>query len=114
MRGGERLRPAATATTLRVNGGGRLLSDGPFAETKEQAEVRATIERVFRAEHGKVIAALIGALGDFERAEEAVQDAFTVALSLPEGLSLSRRAILVCARDCHPELAKDPLLAASV
>ncbi len=36
MRGGERLRPAATATTLRLNGGGRLLSDGPFAETKEQ------------------------------------------------------------------------------
>jgi hypothetical protein len=36
LRGGERLRPAATATTLRVNGGGRLLSDGPFAETKEQ------------------------------------------------------------------------------
>ena len=36
MRGGERLRPAATATTLRLNGSGRLLSDGPFAETKEQ------------------------------------------------------------------------------
>jgi hypothetical protein len=37
IRGGERLRPAASATTLRLNGGGeRLLSDGPFAETKEQ------------------------------------------------------------------------------
>jgi hypothetical protein len=36
IRGGERLRPAATATTLRVTGGNRLLSDGPFAETKEQ------------------------------------------------------------------------------
>src|SRR6266849_4512780 len=36
MRGGERLRPAASATTLRLNGSGRLLSDGPFAETKEQ------------------------------------------------------------------------------
>jgi len=36
IRGGERLRPAATATTLRVSGGKRLLSDGPFAETKEQ------------------------------------------------------------------------------
>jgi RNA polymerase sigma-70 factor, ECF subfamily len=46
----------------------------------DQAEVRATIERVFRVEHGKVVAALIGALGDFDRAEEAVQDAFTVAL----------------------------------
>ena len=35
-RAGERLRPAATATTLRINGGSRLLSDGPYAETKEQ------------------------------------------------------------------------------
>jgi hypothetical protein len=36
LQGGERLRPAATATTVRVQGGQRLLSDGPFAETKEQ------------------------------------------------------------------------------
>ena len=36
IRGGERLRPAATATTLRLNKGQPLLSDGPFAETKEQ------------------------------------------------------------------------------
>jgi hypothetical protein len=36
IRGGERLRPAASATTLRLNGGDRLLSDGPYAETKEQ------------------------------------------------------------------------------
>jgi hypothetical protein len=37
IRGGERLRPSASATTLRLNGNGsRLLSDGPYAETKEQ------------------------------------------------------------------------------
>lgn len=36
LRSGERLRPSATATTLRLNGGHRLLSDGPYAETKEQ------------------------------------------------------------------------------
>ena len=36
IRGGERLRPAASATTVRLNDGHRLLSDGPFAETKEQ------------------------------------------------------------------------------
>jgi hypothetical protein len=36
MRGGDRLRPAASATTLRIKNGQRLLSDGPFAETKEQ------------------------------------------------------------------------------
>ena len=36
MRGGDRLHPAASATTLRVKNGQRLLTDGPFAETKEQ------------------------------------------------------------------------------
>ncbi len=36
IRGGERLRPAASATTLRLSKGQPLLSDGPFAETKEQ------------------------------------------------------------------------------
>jgi hypothetical protein len=33
---GEGLQPSSTATTLRVQDGERLLSDGPFAETKEQ------------------------------------------------------------------------------
>ena len=30
------LQPVGTATTVRVRGGERLLTDGPFAETKEQ------------------------------------------------------------------------------
>ena len=34
--GGERLRPTADATTVRVRDGEVLTSDGPFAETKEQ------------------------------------------------------------------------------
>jgi hypothetical protein len=34
--GGEGLRPPNDATTLRVRDGELLLSDGPFAETKEQ------------------------------------------------------------------------------
>ncbi|MEU3340791.1 YciI family protein [Streptomyces sp. NPDC006668] len=33
--GGARLRPPADATTVRVRGDEILLSDGPFAETKE-------------------------------------------------------------------------------
>lgn len=33
---GSRLRPASTATTLREDNGRMLVSDGPFAETKEQ------------------------------------------------------------------------------
>ena len=36
MLGGEGLQPTSTATTIRVRDGERLLTDGPFAETKEQ------------------------------------------------------------------------------
>jgi hypothetical protein len=34
--GGEGLQPSATATTLRLQGGDHVITDGPFAETKEQ------------------------------------------------------------------------------
>jgi len=33
--GGDQLQPAATATTVRVQDGQALTTDGPFAETKE-------------------------------------------------------------------------------
>ena len=33
--GGEQLQPAATATTVRVEGGQTIVSDGPFAESKD-------------------------------------------------------------------------------
>lgn len=36
MRGGARLRPTSTATTVRVRDGKVIASDGPFTETKEQ------------------------------------------------------------------------------
>jgi RNA polymerase sigma-70 factor (ECF subfamily) len=40
----------------------------------------AGVERVFRAESGRAVASLVRLLGDIELAEEAVQDAFLVAL----------------------------------
>src|SRR5262245_4522813 len=36
MQGGEALQPSSTATTVRVRNGERLITDGPFAETREQ------------------------------------------------------------------------------
>jgi hypothetical protein len=36
FKGGERLRPVASATTVRVKNGKTLTTDGPFAETREQ------------------------------------------------------------------------------
>jgi hypothetical protein len=36
IQGGNALKPTNTATTVRVRDGKRLVTDGPFAETKEQ------------------------------------------------------------------------------
>src|SRR6266436_9419217 len=36
FQGAEPLKPTATATTVRMEGGKPLILDGPFAETKEQ------------------------------------------------------------------------------
>lgn len=36
FKGGERLRPVSTATTVRVRNGKTMTTDGPFAETREQ------------------------------------------------------------------------------
>jgi len=41
---------------------------------------RAVVDRLFREEQGRAVATLIRVLGDFDLAEEAVQDAFTTAL----------------------------------
>src|SRR5260370_42521016 len=44
------------------------------------AEVCASAETVFRREHGRIIASLIRLCGSFDRAEEAMQEAFAAAL----------------------------------
>jgi hypothetical protein len=41
---GGRLRPVSTATSVRVRGGEVLVTDGPFAETKEQVAGYDVIE----------------------------------------------------------------------
>jgi RNA polymerase sigma-70 factor (ECF subfamily) len=45
------------------------------------SDARSTAEAVFRQEHGRIIAALIRISGSFDRAEEAVQEAFASALA---------------------------------
>jgi hypothetical protein len=36
LEGGEALQPTSTATTVKVRNGERIITDGPFAETREQ------------------------------------------------------------------------------
>ena len=42
---------------------------------------RAMVESVYRAESRRVLATLIRLLGDFDRAEEALQDALAAAVA---------------------------------
>ncbi len=63
---GDGLQPPSTATTVRVRDGERLLTDGPFAETKEQLggyymldckdldEAISWAERVPEAKYGSI------------------------------------------------------------
>ena len=46
------------------------------------ADAHAAVDRVFREESGRAVATLIRVLGDFDLAEEAVQDAFARALEV--------------------------------
>jgi RNA polymerase sigma-70 factor (ECF subfamily) len=56
-----------------------------------------TVDRVFRDEWGRVLAALIGFLGDFDLAEEAAQEAFAIAAERwpCDGVPANPRAWLV-------------------
>jgi RNA polymerase sigma-70 factor, ECF subfamily len=60
------------------------LSDEPLsaeAPRANPADISTTeIERVFREEYGRAVAVLVRRFGDIDMAEEAVQDAFTLAV----------------------------------
>jgi RNA polymerase sigma-70 factor (ECF subfamily) len=63
------------------------------------ARMRETVDAVYRAESRRVLATLIRLLGDFDLAEEALQDAFTAALAQwpRAGVPANPRAWLVSA-----------------
>jgi RNA polymerase sigma-70 factor, ECF subfamily len=63
-------------------------------QTSGRAEI---LEQAFREEWGRVLASLIGFLGDFDLAEEAAQDAFAIAAErwAREGTPTNPRAWLV-------------------
>jgi RNA polymerase sigma-70 factor (ECF subfamily) len=48
----------------------------------ERAAAHAVVDRLFREESGRAVATLIRVLGDFDLAEEAVQDAFAKAVEV--------------------------------
>ena len=75
FKGGERLRPVSTATTVRIRDGKTLITDGPFAETREQLagfylveakdldEANSLAARIPGARHGSIEVRPIWPLG---------------------------------------------------
>ena len=69
---------------------------GPAGITAPGA-AEAAVDAVYRADWGRIVATLIGLLGDFDVAEEAAQDAFTAAVDQwrTQGVPESPRAWLI-------------------
>ncbi len=68
-------------------------------ETKVRADVERTVDRVAREDRARLLATLIRVLGDFDVAEEALQEAFSAALAQwpSEGIPASPRAWITSA-----------------
>ena len=60
-------------------------------------EARLKVDEIYRAESRQVLATLIRLLGDFDAAEEALQEAFAVAMEQwpRDGIPANPRAWLV-------------------
>jgi hypothetical protein len=61
IKGGQALQPTGTAKTVRVRDGKTLLTDGPFAETKEQLGGYYLIEADSIDQAGTIAAGIPGA-----------------------------------------------------
>ena len=88
-------------------------------------DTRATAERIFREESGRITATLIRLSGSFDRAEEAIQEAFAAALSewsscgLPAQpaawiTAVARRKLIDAVRRDQTRLRMQPALASEL
>jgi hypothetical protein len=80
--GANRLKPAADATTIRVRNGGVQITDGPFAETKEQLGGYYLIEARDLEEAIGIAARIPGARFGCVEVRPVADDAATRALGL--------------------------------
>src|SRR3954452_16186798 len=51
-----------------------------FYHSRVSSSANAAVDEVYRADWGRIVASLIRLVGDFDMAEEAAQEAFTVAV----------------------------------
>src|SRR3990172_7169503 len=78
----QRSSPPSSAAPSRSgpSGSSRPITRWPASPERPLADAHAVVDRLFREEAGRAVATLIRVLGDFDLAEEAVQEAFVVAL----------------------------------
>src|ERR1700730_26074 len=57
-----------------------MQSDGRMQSERMPGDADAAVEAVYRSDWGRIVAALIRLVGDFEMAEEAAQEAFAAAV----------------------------------
>ena len=74
-------------------------NDAGFDELSRAEHIRQTVDAVYRSESRRVLATLIRLLGDFDRAEDALHDAFRAALEQwpRDGVPANPRTWLVSA-----------------
>lgn len=82
--GANRLQPADTAVTLRVHGGNVSVTDGPFAETKEQFGGYYLIEAADMNDAIRIAARIPGARYGCVEVRPVADDAQTRALGLDD------------------------------
>ncbi len=80
--GANRLKPPDAATTVRVRNGKVMVTDGPFAETKEQFGGYFLIEAVDLDEATRIAARIPGARIGCVEVRPVADDARTLALGL--------------------------------
>src|SRR5882724_6800224 len=51
-----------------------------FLQSNMTADATTAVEALYRSDWGRIVATLIGLVGDFDLAEEAAQEAFTAAV----------------------------------
>jgi hypothetical protein len=83
--GGNRLTPAATATTIRVRDGKVTVTDGPFAETKEQFGGYYIITAKDLTDAIEVASRIPGARFGCVELRPIAEDEQTLALELDDG-----------------------------
>ena len=82
LRGGESRSGARDRGSL-PRGSARRGGGGPSVGASPRHGRRWLIERVFRERWRRVLASMVGYVGDFDLAEESTQEAFAIALRLP-------------------------------